>query len=556
MSIARTLGLVGISLLLGVGSRAQQPADGLPPASADPLQTLHTTTQLVVLDATVFDRQGRIVNAPLGRDDFQVEEDRKPQAIRYFESTQEHQAALNGGDAEKAPLLIVVLDELNFHYNPARSNVQNLMDQSADFAYMRSELLGFLKMQPSELHESTEVLALTHHGFQVLSAPTRDRDALMTRITNRNPGLGSPYRDYIEETGDGGSASFTLTKSSLQAMWSLALQERSEPGRKIVAWLGYGGPSYSTNRPVNPLHLTPMQRYTREITDLLIDARITLDLIGPGLQVGVYGQGQGDAGQMAQENTHFGFEDEFGFAGYVHATGGVFKNGNGVAGELEESQNYGSTFYTLSYSPARHDFDGEFRRIRVTVKGHSDWVVLTKGGYFAMQYGGEKDQQHQIQADLSIATYETMPFSAIGATLTDVTRVRGSESKDGTMTQFALKLQPDDLQWRTDTASGVRTAEVAVSAVALGKAPDALGSHAGTWRLTAPVNGAPLSDVKASVTIQLRVPPKTKSIRFAVRDLNSGRIGTTQVAADAVGDAPFVEPARTALQGRDPGAQK
>ena len=51
-----------------------------------PSEPLRVTTQLVVLDATVFDKAGQIVTQPLTRDDFQIEEDKKPQTIYSFES--------------------------------------------------------------------------------------------------------------------------------------------------------------------------------------------------------------------------------------------------------------------------------------------------------------------------------------------------------------------------------------------------------------------------------------------------------------------------------------
>src|SRR5271156_4739001 len=79
------------------------------------VDTLHVTTQLVTLDATVLDKGGRVVSQPLGRDDFLIEENKKPQEIYSFESAAEHMTAANG-DAGKAPLLIFVLDELNYAY--------------------------------------------------------------------------------------------------------------------------------------------------------------------------------------------------------------------------------------------------------------------------------------------------------------------------------------------------------------------------------------------------------------------------------------------------------
>lgn len=68
-----------------------------------------------------------------------------------------------------------------------------------------------------------------------------------------------------------------------------------------------------------------------------------------------------------------------------------WKNGNDVRGEIQASAAYGTSYYTMSYRPSNNRFDGDFRRIRVTVKDHPEWLVLTKAGYYATQFGGEKD---------------------------------------------------------------------------------------------------------------------------------------------------------------------
>ncbi|HXC96777.1 MAG TPA: hypothetical protein VNU92_13840 [Edaphobacter sp.] len=75
-------------------------------------------------------------------------------------------------------------------------------------------------------------------------------------------------------------------------------------------------------------------------------------------------------------------------------------NGNDVRGKIQASVEYGTMYYTMSYRPTNHDANGDFRRIHVTVKGHPEWTVLTKAGYYAMQYGGDKDLEHQAVTDL------------------------------------------------------------------------------------------------------------------------------------------------------------
>ena len=162
---------------------------------------LHVSSQLVVLDATVLDKAGHVVTQSLGRDDFLIEENKKPQEIYSFESAAEHIAAAASGNAEKSPKLIFVLDELNYAYQPFQTNSWNMMEQFNQYVYERQELMAYLQTQPEKLQESAEVLTLTHHGYRILVAPTRDRGVLLDRVGKHDPGLGSPFRHYLEETG-------------------------------------------------------------------------------------------------------------------------------------------------------------------------------------------------------------------------------------------------------------------------------------------------------------------------------------------------------------------
>ncbi len=313
--------------------------------------TLSVSTQLVALDATVLDREGRIVNQPLTRDDFLITEDKTPQTIFSFESAHDHAVESSTGDPKKAPLLIYVLDELNFRYQYALDPTRNMLLQFGDEAFERKEAAAFLQAQPAQLLNPTEILVLTHHGYQILVQPTLDRDAVLEKLRRHNPAIPDPYRDFLEDTGGYSDqpADHTLIIKSLEAIWSLALQQRGTPGRKLVLWLGYGGPSLDPKPTLPGRPLSPLERYIRQITDLLVDARITLDVFYPGID---------DAppppldaisltAQLIQS-----IHQDVGFASYVSASGGFQRESNDIRGELTRSVNYGSTYYTLSYRPS------------------------------------------------------------------------------------------------------------------------------------------------------------------------------------------------------------
>jgi hypothetical protein len=74
-----------------------------------------------------------------------------------------------------------------------------------------------------------------------------------------------------------------------------------------------------------------------------------------------------------------------------------------------------------------------------------------------------------------------------------------------------------------------------------------LASEAATWKLTLPLNNEKLP-AYSSASVIVRVPPKTKRMRFAVRDLANGRMGTVDLNPAAVATAPEIEAPKPALQ--------
>lgn len=81
---------------------------------------------------------------------------------------------------------------------------------------------------------------------------------------------------------------------------------------------------------------------------------------------------------------------------------------------------------------------------------------------------------------------------------------------------------------------------------------NALASKAGEWRLTTKVTD-PKAPVKTTVALELHLPAKTKRVRFVVRDLANGRMGTTEISMKAVQGAPETEEQNRPLPNRPTG---
>ena len=146
---------------------------------------------------------------------------------------------------------------------------------------------------------------------------------------------------------------------------------------------------------------------------------------------------------------------------------------------------------------------------------------------------------------LIVATF-VMPFHAIGATPVRVERLADSDR-----VRFTLKVNPDDLSWSVAAGAGAREAQVAVVAAALGSvfANYPLASQAGTWRLTRPITEAS-KPRDSTVQVTLDVPPRTRTLRFVLRDLTNGRMGTVNIDPASLKAAPFTAPQAPGLERR------
>src|ERR1700722_16851192 len=130
------------------------------PAGGGDVTTLKVNSRIVVLDITVTDKQGGLVNNMTPRD-FTVLEDKPPQPIRSFESPiadampeaasgQPVSLVLSAADLPKigtSPVTILVLDELNTRFE--------------DMSYGRNQLIKYLQAQGPVLAEPTALLYAT-----------------------------------------------------------------------------------------------------------------------------------------------------------------------------------------------------------------------------------------------------------------------------------------------------------------------------------------------------------------------------------------------------------
>lgn len=401
-------GVILLSVFYAQVLRAQlQPGASNPP-------TIRVTSRLVFLDVTVLDKKGHIVVKGLTKDDFVITEEKKLQRIFSFEEPQAHVADKNAADdnpAGKAPLTILVLELLNSKFE--------------DFAYIRYSVRKYLTAQPARLSSPAELMVLGNESLEMVQGYTRNREDLLYALDHIPTAL--PYKMmntsfYPERFGQ-----------SIDALQQIALQNEGIPGRKNIVWVGHGGPSILTQALVGPI-VDELNQYARDTTNLLVDARISLFVVFPGLsangQVLTLSEGSA-ATDIGDDDDPFAGDINYGV--FVNETGGkFFYNRNDVDREIERSQQLGSEYYTLTYQPHEGDADGKFRRIRVTLRD-PNLRVVTKAGYFAPAKGIPVDPRQRTMVNLVEAARSTIPFQALSLTTAEVVRHPDTRTIDFTV---------------------------------------------------------------------------------------------------------------------------
>ena len=505
--------LAGGPLVQDLMARGQQDQSNTP--------TFRATSALVFLDITVLDKKGRPVVTGLTKDDFTITEDNKPQRIFSFEAPETHVMGPNAGDSDlegKAPVTIFVLDLLNSSFE--------------DFAYIRYEVRQFLMTQPPQLASPAELMVIGNQSLDLLQGYTRSRADLLYALNHLPTAL--PWK-HMNAKG----FFWELFDQSMNALQLIALQNRGVPGRKNIIWVGHGAPGlgFGVSQRAEGKLEEEVKQYVHSTTNMLVDARISLFVIYPGLPGGLQHLHQLDFQSSAQMSADAEIGDDDPFAGdinfgvLVNETGGkLFYNRNDIDTEIKQSERIGSEYYTLTYQPQDVEPDGKFRRIRVTLRDRNLRAV-TKAGYFAPDENMPIDAQQAKVTKLAEAAQSSIPFNELDVSLSDIVR-----HPDSGTAEFTVQLKSKNVTF-LPTDDGRNTANLILAAASLNKDRRFLASRIHILTMLTE-DMRPLPDVVSSFQLTIPVPRKTRRVRVVIQNEDGGRLGTADLDRKTIDAAP------------------
>jgi len=272
-------------------------------------------------------------------------------------------------------------------------------------------------------------------------------------------------------------------------------------------------------------------------TNMLVDARISLFVIYPGLAIGhIAGpspQSRIEADAESRIDNVHPFADDINFGIFVNETGGkLFYNRNDVDAEIGQSQQLGSQYYTLTYQPNGGKEDGKFRQIRVTLRD-PNLRAVTKTGYYAPDQKAPIDPRQQTIVNLAEAARSTVPFRALDVKVSSIVRHPDTRTADITML-----LKSKGLDWQA-ADNGKSTAEFTVASASMTGNQDILASKVQRLVLSASTQDpAKLANIETRFQLTVRMPRKTQTIRVVTETASGGRIGSADLDRKAIEVAP------------------
>jgi hypothetical protein len=212
---------------------------------------------------------------------------------------------------------------------------------------------------------------------------------------------------------------------------------------------------------------------------------------------------------------------------FAQETGGAtFWGRNDLDAQIAASSRDGAHYYTLSYYPSNHNFDGKFRLISVKVN-RAGAHARTRAGYFALAEPSAATPE-QILEEVEQALGNPLPYAAVRVSASTAL-VKGEV---GTR-EVSLHIDPRDVTWTAGSRGRPECTITATTAAFSGKpVPEHIQRREFQGKMG---TGHTVASLLEPVTVSFKVPvgERVSRLRVVVRDEGSGSMGTADVTIDS-----------------------
>jgi VWFA-related protein len=584
--VVRCTAVLAATLILTSYLAGQTPGAGQ--IETSPLPVLETGTKIVVLDVVVQDGSGKPVHG-LSAANFQLTEGKGLQKIGHVE---EHTPPPSASLPALGPMPAGTFTDYTPVPPGSALNVLLLDSLNTPMMYqkwVRDQLVKYIQEAPAgqriAIFGLTDELVLLQ-GFTTDPAVLRDAlDEIMAKkspLQHSDGPTTANVRRFVRE--EHAIETEVRIKTTLDAFNAMAHYLAGFPGRKNLIWFSGSFPTGAFAGPSDP-HLLNEVDNDNEITEttatlaaaqvsvypidargLMVDPMLTagnnsrsLTAANPrGLRLGI------NQFSETQAQEHATMES------LAAETGGkAFYNTNGIVGAVQEAIKEGSNYYTLSYSPTDHNWNGSYRTIHVKlVDGPGDVKLSYRPGYFAtapkpparlspaelsagidtvdphhrkiydraaLERGAPTPQDVLFKVRVLPASHQAEEKLAPGNTLDPAAPAQGPYRRYDV--DFAL--EPTELTLVQD-ANGVHSGQVKFTVYVYDAEGHLLvAAHRGFNLNLKPDFYAKFIKADLQCHMEVSVPEKAQAyLRIAVEDIPADRFGAVEMATASVEDLP------------------
>ncbi len=350
--------------------------------------------------------------------------------------------------------------------------------------------------------------------------------------------------------------------TTLRALRSIARAAQRYPGRKSLVWISGAFPLTMPDRSFDSVigpeaHLVSYADEVKYTAVALSDAQIAVYPVDVRGLIDVAPDGdtaqpmakasrarnpgehwaQVAAERAAIENPQHAMKE------LAEDTGGrAFINRNDLPQAIAAAVEDGTTYYTLAYYPSDKRWNGNFRKIKISIT-RPGVHLRYRAGYYAQDSGDWKRNGGEREIDFALE-HDVLPTSKL------VFGAHVIPPAAGAPVNIEFLVFPSSLSF--ESQGNMQNASVDAHALALGADDKRAGAVARTAdiRLEAATYSRALkSGLRLPVTMQL--PPGQYRLRLALRDNRSGIFGTLEVPVTVPKEAKAT-PLRVPSQGPIP----
>jgi VWFA-related protein len=330
---------------------------------------------IIHLDVAATDREGKPFSG-LAAKDFTLTDHGAPQRIVSFAASDQPT-----DENERLTEVVLVLDEVDL--SPAQLEL------------VKDESIKFLRQNGGHLGEPTSVYWFTTSGLYATAAPTTDGNALAEDIAHHGShrtiwAISRSHNPFVTAELE----SYARWNRSLGAVYSIAIERRRAPGRKLLVWMGFGWLPVDGPKEYKDGAFSSMV----ELSTRIREARMVIS------EVTVRTQPEGR--HVAGEPTALDFKDSYkdylagvrtpseleerGFGPYSHfalpvlaiQSGGlVLDELSNISRSIEHCVEDARAFYTMSFDPPYAGQPDEYHDLKVQIKAPG-LTARTNTGYY------------------------------------------------------------------------------------------------------------------------------------------------------------------------------